>query len=274
MSAFATMTSVVSSLWSSPLLGRSVARLTLVLMCSSLALTKTRAQGRAEDSAQQAVPPKEAIDHYSRGRAHYQAGRYREAAVELEQARALDPNSPNLVYNLARVYELQGNIDQALANYERYRAMLPADDVVERERASTAIQRLTGARAQAAREKEPTAPALAVRTERGVADGAFWTLASFSLAALVTGAVTGGLALRAERDAQAFVLGRDGDQNALEAKAQRADRLAVTADVTLAIGAVGGLTSILLYALRTRPVIEPRVAIARHGLFLTLGGAL
>lgn len=270
------MTSVVSSLWYSPVVGRSVARITLVLMCSSLAFTKTRAQERADTSAAQAIPPKEAIDHYSRGREHYQAGRYREAAAELEQARALDPNSPNLVYNLARVYELQGNIDQAIANYERYRQMLSDDEAGERERASTAIQRLTGARAQAAREpkqQEPSPP-ITVRSERGVADGAFWTLASISLAALVTGAVTGGLALRAARETQRFVLGRDGDQAALEAQARRADRLAMTADVTLTLGAVGGLTSILLYALRSRPVIEPRVAIARDGLFFTLGGAL
>ena len=270
------MTSVVSSLWSSPIVGRRVARLTLVLLCSSLALTKTRAQESTAGSRHPATPPKEAIDHYSRGRAHYQAGRYREAATELEEALALDPDSPNLVYNLARVYELQGNIDQALAYYERYRAMLPEDDAVERERASTAIQRLQGARAQAARERPPEArtPALRLRTERGVADAAFWTLASFSFAALVTGAVTGGLALRAERETQRFVLGRDGDEATLDQRAGRADRLAVTADVTLALGAVGGLTSVLLYALRSRPVLEPGVSIARHGWFVTLGGAL
>jgi tetratricopeptide (TPR) repeat protein len=99
---------------------RRVARITLVLIFSSLTLARTLAQ----DASPPRMPPPEAIDHYSRGRAHYQAGRYREAVIELEQALALDPGSPNLVYNLARVYELLGRIDPAIANYERYRSML------------------------------------------------------------------------------------------------------------------------------------------------------
>ena len=38
--------------------------------------------------------------------------------------------------------------------------------------------------------------------------------------------------------------------------------------------AVGGLTSVLLYALRTRPVIHPGVQLGRAGLTLTLRGTL
>lgn len=252
------------------MLGRHVARVTLVLVCGGLSLTPAQAQDRADLRAAQPSPPKAAVDHYSRGREHYQAGRYREAVAELEQALALDPSSPNLVYNLARVYELLGNIDQAIAHYERYRAMLPDDEAAERERVGVAIQRLTGARTQILTAPKPPT----VRSERGVADTAFWTLASISIAALATGGITGGLAVRAEREARSFVLGRDGSSEDLELRAQKADRLAATSDATIALGAVGGLTSILLYALRSRPVVTPSIALAPNGLCVSVRGAL
>ncbi|MET0340622.1 MAG: tetratricopeptide repeat protein [Polyangiales bacterium] len=266
------MTHVLASLSSRSRLARRVARVTLVLLCSSPTLARTFAQDANEV---QRTPPPEALDHYTRGREHYQAGRYREAVIELEQARALDPASPNLVYNLARVYELLGRVDPAIANYERYRSMLPASEAAERNRVTGAIQRLRGARTElSARERDPARGPVLVRSERGVADGAFWTLASISIAALAVGTVSGALALKSERDTEAFVLGRDGDVGDRERLARRADRLSVAADVSLAAGAVGGLTSILLYALRVRPVVQPGVRAGSSGLTLTLGGAL
>jgi tetratricopeptide (TPR) repeat protein len=254
-------------------LARPIARLAILGLCASLALQHVR----AEDAVPARTPPAEAIDHYSRGRAHYQAGRYKEAVVELERALELDPGSPNLVYNLARVYELLGDIDRAIANYERYRTMLPASEAEERERVGSAIARLQGAQqhVQAARPAATERPRpVVVRSERGVADGAFWTLASLSLAALAVGGVAGGLALKTERDTSSFIVGRDGSAEALYDKADRAKQLALISDISLAAGSVGALTSILLYALRTRPIIEPRVAAANGGFTLTLRGEL
>ncbi len=246
-------------------LGRHLTRLAIVGACASLALAPARAQERSSTEA----PPPEALEHYQRGRAHYQAGRYREAVVELEQALALDPSSPNLVYNLARVYELLGDIEQAIAYYERYRSMLPDEEEQERERITTAIQRLQGAKHQLV-----NTPARPVKTERGVADGAFWTVASLSFAALAAGAVTGALAVRADHEAQDFVLGKDGDEHDRQQKVRRADRLAVGSDVALSVGVVGGLTSILLFALRSRPVLEPGMAMLQQGAVFTLRGDL
>src|SRR5262245_24814610 len=85
-------------------LGRAVlCTLGLGLMASPVAAEGVQTGGR--------TPPDAAIQHYSIGREHYQAGRYREALNELEQAVRLDPASPNLVFNVARVYELLGEID-------------------------------------------------------------------------------------------------------------------------------------------------------------------
>jgi tetratricopeptide (TPR) repeat protein len=254
---------------------RVTADVAIVCVCASLVFTTARAQDASDAIPEPRAAPPEALDHYNRGRAHYRAGRYEEAVVELERALVLDPDSPDLVYNLARVYELLGNIDPSIANYERYRAMLPAHELEERERVSGTIQRLQGARRALANKPKPvTAPPVVARTERGVADGAFWTLASLSLASLAAGAVTGALAGNAEDDANKFVLGLDGDLEDRQRKAERADRLALISDATLAAGAVTGLTSILLYALRTKPVVEPGVALSSHTLVFTLRGEL
>jgi tetratricopeptide (TPR) repeat protein len=186
------------------------------------------------------------------------AGRYREAVVELERALTLDPGSPNLVYNLARVHELLGDIEQSIGYYERYRTMLPPSESEERQRVAGAIERLRGAKQHVERPSDGAAPPVVVRMERGVADGAFWTLATISLA------------LREERHAQNFVLGVDGSDQQRRVSATRADRLAIASDGCLAVGAVGALTSILLYSLRSKPVLEPGLSVGANGWFFTL----
>ena len=253
---------------------KHVARLAIVSLWASLVLTTAGAQDGVAEPEPRRSAPSEAIDHYQRGREHYQAGRYEEAVVELELALSLDPDSPNLVYNLARVYELLGTIDRSIGYYERYYGMLPAAEVEERERVAGTIQRLEGARRQPAREPPPKTVKVVVPTERGVADGSFWTLATLSFAALAAGAVTGGLAIRSEHQTRHFVLGRDGTIAARNAKADLTDKLALVSDISVATGAIGGLTSILLYALRSRPVVAPSLSLMQHGMTLSLRGEL
>jgi tetratricopeptide (TPR) repeat protein len=260
---------------SARVLGRGLARVAIACACGALGAPMARAE---DVRGPMHMPPPAALEHYNRGRAHYQAGRYREAVVELEQALTLDPGSPNLVYNLARVYELLGDIDRALPHYEHYRDMLPASAVEERARIDNTLQRLRGARSTLLPKPEPERqlrpPNLIARTERGVADPAFWTLASGSLAVLVAGGVTGLMALHAERDARDFVLGREGDLDARDRHAERADKLALASDVSFAVGGIGALTSALLYALRTRTIIEPQASFSSAGFSFGVRGAL
>ena len=89
-------------------LERWIARGLAVSLFASL-LSSTVAQAEEHQTTER-EPPAGAIERYNRGRAHYQAGRYREALAELEKALALDPNSPNLVYNVARVYERRSSV--------------------------------------------------------------------------------------------------------------------------------------------------------------------
>ncbi len=262
------------------LLGRGLARVAIVCACSALLPTARLPSVRADDTrGPMHMPPPAALEHYNRGRAHYQAGRYHEAVSELEQALTLDPGSPNLVYNLARVYELLGDIDRALPHYQHYRDILPATALDERARIDSTLQRLRGARktmlpkAELA-ETQLRPPNLIARTERGVADAAFWTLASLSLAALAAGVISGGMALKANKESRDFVLGVDGDLPERNRHADRADRLALISDVSIGAGAVGSLTSILLYALRTRTIIEAQAAVGPTGFVLGLRGRL
>lgn len=250
---------------------RQVARLAILLTWGALGGT---AHVRAEDLEPTRTPPSEALEHYNKGRAHYQAGRYRQAVGELELALRLDPGSPNLLYNLARVHELLGDIEQSIGYYERYRSMLPPSETAEHQRVTGAIERLRGAKQHVAKPVQKPPPPVLVPLERGVADGTFWTVATFSLAALAAGITTGTLAVREERAARDFVLGIDGDDEERRSIAQRADRLALASDGSLAAGAVGALTSVLLYALRSKPAIEPGVARAAGGWTLTLRGEL
>jgi tetratricopeptide (TPR) repeat protein len=209
----------------------------------------------AESLADPSAPPHAAMAHYEKGRALYLAGRYREAVGELESALTLDPNSPNLVYNLAHVYELLGEIDLAIRHYRHYRDLLTDADKAEIARVEGTLQRLVGARDEVIDPPPPPPPKLP--PERGVADAAFWTLTTLAVGGLVAGGVLGGMALDAERDAKRFVLLEADDIHERQDKIDRADRVALASDISLLAGAVLGTTAILLFALRTKPASQP-----------------
>jgi hypothetical protein len=57
--------------------------------------------------------------HYERGKEFFKQRKYDEALVELEKAYSLDPR-PELIYNLARVHEERGDLDNAIRYYKSY----------------------------------------------------------------------------------------------------------------------------------------------------------
>lgn len=262
-------------------------RVAACLLVGALLITPS---ARAEESplrnpgegagSSESAPPAEAIAHYNRGRELYQAGRYREAVEELEQAQKLDPSSANLVYNLARVYELLGQLDPAIREYRRYHAMLPASETEELARVSGILQRLEGARDEVVSAPAP-APVILTLPEpkRGVADVPFWITTSTAAAALAAGGVVGLLAMQEEREVERFTLGRDGTNADREQLETRANRMALSSDLLMAAGAALGVTAILLYALRERPVRhDPRAHVQLGalpgGALLSVGGRL
>lgn len=223
--------------------------------------------------------PREAVELFQRAREEYQTGRYAEAARDLENALVLDPGSPTLLYNLARVYELSGEHDRAIATYRTYLRVI--DDEAERERTEAAIRRLEGAREYVRPDEEAYTQPLYV-TQRGIADDAFWgTL--IAGAAITLGGAALAIATAITSDAaQGFVLGLDGEADQRRAMFDDAGTLAIATDV---VGGVGGATLLvagLLWLLREErvelyPTASAPVALlvapdARGGARMIVGG--
>lgn len=241
----------------------------------------------------QTAPPDEAVEFYQRGRENYRAGRYREASVDLERALVMDPSSPTLAYNLARVYELLGEIERAIELYARYLELLPAANTDERERTQQTIERLQGAlseqQEQSVTPPPPPTPPVETRpeprwiTQHGVADVAFWATASATVAVVITGTVLGVLALQADQAAADFAVGRDGALADVDRADGKANALALAADISFGVAAAGALTATLLYAIRTttfevlpdnRASPAPvSVGLSPQGVFATVEGS-
>lgn len=253
------------------------------LLATSVPAGHAAAQSRSE-------PPPEAVDFYRSGREHFEAGRYREAIDDLERALTLDPGSATLVYNLARVHELLGELEPSISYYASYLRLLPQSETEERSRVQETIGRLRGARTQVGPPPRQGPPPEMGETEeprwvteRGVVDLPFWVTTAAAGALLVGGAVVGIVALEREALAQDFVVGSDGSLADRDALADEADSLAVTADVLLLGGVAAGLAAALLYALRTRTVerfpeyeggTEPFVATDGNAAVVGVRGAL
>lgn len=235
--------------------------LTIGLVTGALGSWTSATPAAAQES------PDEAVDFYRRGRENFSAGRYREAIADLERALMLDPSSATLVYNLARVHELLGELDRSIEYYHRYLGMLGAEEADERARVQETLERLRGARAQVAETgggEPPTGGNLTTDThdinrpilvdERGVADVPFWITAIGAVAVLAAGGVVGIIALSEETAAETCVLGSTCTLTERDDKADLADNLALTADVLFVAGGVAAIAAGLLFALRTRQV--------------------
>lgn len=239
------------------------------------ALIVTLAAGPAEAQSDDEETPPEAVEFYRQAREHYESGQYQDAADDLERALMLDPDSPTLVYNLARVYELLGEPEQALRQYERYQQLLPQQQAREQDRAAATIRRLQGAAAStepadqlaAPREVAPLRqlPGLVLVRENGVADGVFWGVLAVGASALVAGAAFGGVALDARGQANDVVLREPDDLATRNSLIDNANGFAIAADIALPTGGAAVIAAGLLYFLREHTVERPPIGPAGDG---------
>jgi tetratricopeptide (TPR) repeat protein len=85
------------------------------------------------------TPRGAARSHSKTGEDFFKQGRFAEARVEFEAAFALS-QEPDLLYNVAKSFEREGSIKEALGAYDRYLALKPDDSEtaarVQRMRAS------------------------------------------------------------------------------------------------------------------------------------------
>lgn len=225
-------------------------------------VTATEAQPAAQPALAAATtagsePASDALRRYELGREHYLAGRYREALTELKAALELDPSSLNLTYNVARVNEDLGNLDEAISYYQDYLALLPQSDRKERGKTDKTLRRLQGAREEVAAERSASAlkgfgpaPAPEPKPSFGRMDVWFWTAAVGGVGLAAAGGVAGLLALQRKDDVAAFVVGPDGSFATRKALGEQADNYALTADVCFLAGGVALTGAALLFFLR------------------------
>jgi tetratricopeptide (TPR) repeat protein len=228
------------------------------------------------DAQTQSSAPEAAVEHYQRGRKWYLEGRYRDALVELKAALEYDPNSADLIYNVARVYENLGEMDEAIAHYQRYLAQLPPDAHEERDRTDKTIRRLQGAKRELAQtEAERNSTAQQAVSHAGRADLAFWLTGGAAVGLFAAGGVCGVLALKKTDQVSAFVVGMDGTFDQRQMLAKQADNLALAADLLLAGGVVALTGAALLYFLRDSepeaPDTTPKLSVSFSGNGAQLG---
>jgi tetratricopeptide (TPR) repeat protein len=234
-----------------------------------------------EARAQAHEPPSEAMTLFESAREHYRAGEYAAAATDLENALVLDPAAPTLLFNLGRVYELQGDYTRSISAYRRLLAVTPPDQVEERERTQSTIDRLEGA----AQHDEPPPPAQETGDddrgptfvrERGVADDLFW--GTFAASGVIGLAAIGcGIASLALFDSGAsYTLYVPGDDVQRAHLLDQSASTGVAADVLGSISLAGFAASLLLFVLREHTYESWDVHAGRSGLELAFhwdGGA-
>lgn len=112
-----------------------------LLSCASLAPASLSSRAQAQEDSATA----RARDLFTRGVAAYEAGRLDEAADLLARADTLVPSAA-LAYNLGRVNERMGRVQDAVRFYRRY-LRDAAPDATERASVEARIAALGGARA-------------------------------------------------------------------------------------------------------------------------------
>jgi len=192
--------------------------------------------------------------HFTKGRDLYQAGSYREAIVELDAARALDPKAKDLVYNLAIVHEKLGEIDEAL-RYARLYVQMDLEPA-ERSRGESYIKRLEGAKSEVAKPRTSPEPTKDAEATRGRLDAATVTVGAVAIAAAGTG-VGFGIKALVDQPGSSFKTGVDGTYADLQSRVSTAHTDAVVADACFGVAGAAAIGAVVLYFARYRDKPTP-----------------
>lgn len=214
----------------------------------------------------------QAQQRFTKAKALYKQGKYRSAVEELEEARKLDPEAPDLVYNLGVVHEKLVEIDKAIENYKLFVTMI--NDADEIARVQGIINRLEGARTEVApvpsaapavsSSPEPAPPppppppaAPEEPAKKGRFDGLVIASGVVAVAGLATGIVFG---IKAKGDEISGTPRTDPSTSYQDLQDQNdsAKKNALFADIGFGVAVVGGVAGALLYFTRSaEPSKEP-----------------
>jgi len=191
----------------------------------------------------------------------FSAKRYDESIGLFEQAYALDAN-PNYLFNIGRVFEEKGDLEQAVAHYQKFVSQ-PGVDLESREAATERLKVLRAAVQQLEEENDDEPPAEETALEvgpqpadpqddQGPSDRkrgqriAGYALLGVGGAGLIVGGVLGGLAQSSASDADnaEFVDDTLRMRDDARRQARAADAMFITGGVLAAAGLVLVLTTL------------------------------
>lgn len=213
----------------------------------------------------------EALRLYRISEELYAEGRYQEAVAILLRVIELDPNAPELYYNIALVFEHLQEFDRALEFLEQYNTFDIGAE--EQRRVERMMNRIRGAREHLPPTVEVQTRTRVVVQRFGRADGIFWGMVGSTILFAAGAAVTGGLAIDWSNASEDFTVGVDGDLADYRYWINVADTLALMTDILIGVAAASAITALLLYVLRTHPAIEVREEIG-DGPISTEGGEI
>lgn len=242
----------------------------------------------------------------------FEAGKHDEAIAVFEALYA-ERNSPNYLYNIARIQEDAGDLEGALANYDKFvdspgveldlraaaserattiRGIVEARRPAEPDEPATQPQPVVSTdEGRGADEAEPPAPRVVSNSDGGSTDRepsggptalgvTGYVFLGTGIVALAAGGVLGGLAVQDEDRLKSE--GPVADAKGLQ---EEGKRKAIAADVLFAVGgtfAAAGLTMVLVDAVRGKKrrasasAAQPRLTFGAsgEGVMLGLGGRL
>jgi tetratricopeptide (TPR) repeat protein len=214
----------------------------------------------AAESAKAAV-------HFEKAKELYEAGAYSDARRELKEARQLDPQAKDLVFNLGVVCEKLQEYDEAIESFRAYEAM-PDVTSQEREKAEAIIRRIDGAKR--AMPKKEVAPRVIFKTvtvednknRNGRMDGLTIGALGITGGAFLAGTVFGVLALTGKPGAGSATSAAKPYVD-LQDRSKRAHAFAIGADVSFVVMGVAAVTAAILYF--TRSAEPPKDGAPKEG---------
>lgn len=226
-----------------------------------------------------AEPPEdedEARMHFRLGAAYHESGRFAEAAREFEMAYELSQR-PALLHNMFVAHRDAGNIPGAIRALREYLRLVPdAEDRVQLTRRLANLEHLAeeqGLDVDAPSTPEPVAPAASAGAGTAAAsDGGGggtwvpgWIIAGVGVAAIIGGAIAGGLALGEQSSLDAMCDADHACDPGFEATRDSAGLLAGLSDVLWISGGVIAAAGLVLALTVSEGGGDTTAAVMCHG---------
>ena len=203
--------------------------------------------------------------YFTLGSELFNRGDYKAALAQFEESFKYS-RKPELLYNMARCHELLGQHEQALSFYDRYLTSAPENAEVIRSRVANLKQLIAKKReeasrkAAAARKPAPVPVKEPEPTSSSAMSVAGWALVGVGGAALVAGAVLGGLTLAKEAELEQAYADAEMTLAEMQDGEAQGEAMQTGAIVGLAVGGAVAAAGAVLLILNAGKKTEARGA--------------